>query len=73
MFYQKVRGFPPEYNQSVAPVGPNMPPPIKKETWVSGKQEGQAGSLLYQQLGSKYGTRLVSGQEARPSNQSKLE
>jgi hypothetical protein len=27
--------------QSVAPDGPSMPPPIKKETWVAGKQEGQ--------------------------------
>jgi hypothetical protein len=30
-------------NQSVAPDGPNMPPPIKKETWVAGKEEGGAG------------------------------
>jgi hypothetical protein len=30
-------------NQSVAPDGPSMPPPIKKETWVAGKQEGGAG------------------------------
>jgi hypothetical protein len=29
--------------QSVAPDGPSMPPPIKKETWVAGKQEGGAG------------------------------
>jgi hypothetical protein len=28
-----------------------MPPPIKKETWVAGKQEEQAGSPLYRQLG----------------------
>ena len=32
-----------DYNQSVAPDGPSMPPPIKKETWVAGKQEGGAG------------------------------
>jgi hypothetical protein len=50
-----------------------MPPPIKKETWVAGKQEGQAGSPLYQQLGSRYGSRFVASQEARPSSQSKLE
>jgi hypothetical protein len=31
------------YYQSVAPDGPSMPPPIKKETWVAGKQEGGAG------------------------------
>jgi hypothetical protein len=31
---------------------PSMPPPIKKETWVAGKQEGQAGSpSSYRQLG----------------------
>jgi hypothetical protein len=24
-----------------------MPPPIKKETWVAVKQEGQTGSPLY--------------------------
>jgi hypothetical protein len=50
-----------------------MPPPIKKETWVVGKQEGQAGSPSYRQLGSRYGSRLVAGQEARPSSQSKME
>jgi hypothetical protein len=38
-------------NQSVAPDRPSMPPPIKKEMWVAGKQEGQAGSLSYRQLG----------------------
>jgi hypothetical protein len=38
-------------NQSVAPDGPSMSPPIKKETWVAGKQEGQAGSPSYRQLG----------------------
>jgi hypothetical protein len=27
-----------------------MPPPIEKETWVAGKQEGQAGSPSYWQL-----------------------
>jgi hypothetical protein len=30
-------------NQSVAPDGPSMPPPIKKETWAAGKEEGGAG------------------------------
>jgi hypothetical protein len=29
-----------------------MPSPIEKETWVAGKQEGQAGSPSYRQLGS---------------------
>jgi hypothetical protein len=33
-----------DINQSAALDGPSMPPPIKKETWVAGKQEGQAGS-----------------------------
>jgi hypothetical protein len=50
--------------------------PIKKETWVAGKQEGQAGSPSYRQLGywySRYGSRLVAGQEAGPSSPSKLE
>jgi hypothetical protein len=37
-------------NQSVAPDGPSKPPPTKKETWVAGKQEGQAGSPSYRQL-----------------------
>jgi hypothetical protein len=37
-------------SKSVAPGGPSMPPPIKKETWVAGKQEGQAGSPSYRQL-----------------------
>jgi hypothetical protein len=45
----------PYYYQSVAPDGPSMPPPIIKETWVAGKQEGQAGSPSYRQLGSRYG------------------
>jgi hypothetical protein len=27
-----------------------MPHPTKKEMWVAGKQEGQAGSPLYRQL-----------------------
>jgi hypothetical protein len=52
-----------------------MPPPIKKETWVAGKQEGQGGSqsvVPAARLGM-YGSRLVAGQEARPSSQSKLE
>jgi hypothetical protein len=31
------------FYQSVTPDGPSMPPPIKKETWVAGKQEGGAG------------------------------
>jgi hypothetical protein len=39
------------HNQSVAPEGPSIPPPIKKETWVAGKQEGQAGSPSYRQIG----------------------
>jgi hypothetical protein len=34
-------------NQSFAPDGPS----IKKETWVAGKQEGQAGSPSYRRLG----------------------
>jgi hypothetical protein len=38
-------------NQSVAPDGPSMPLPIKKESSVAGKQEGQTGSPLYRQLG----------------------
>jgi hypothetical protein len=57
--------------------GPSMPPPIKKETWVAGKQEGQAGrqSVVPAATG-RPGTvvsRLVAGQEARLSSQSKLE
>jgi hypothetical protein len=40
------------HNQSVAPDGPSMPPPTKKETWVAGKQEGQAGGRQsYRQIG----------------------
>jgi hypothetical protein len=54
-----------------------MPPPIKKETWVAGKQEGQADSPSYVPAASLLvGTvvsRSVAGQEARPSSQSKLE
>jgi hypothetical protein len=63
-------------NQSVAPDGPSMPPPIKKEMWVvAGKQEGGAGRqsvVPAARLGTVV-SRLVAGQEARPSSQSKLE
>jgi hypothetical protein len=41
-------------DQSVTPDRPSMPPPIKKETWVAGKQEGQAGRQSYRQLGYRY-------------------
>jgi hypothetical protein len=45
-----------------------MPPPIKKETWVAGKQEGGAGRqsvVPAARLGTVV-SRLVAGQEARP-------
>jgi hypothetical protein len=40
------------YNQSVAPDGPSMPPPIRKETWVAGKQEGGASRQAVRRTGS---------------------
>jgi hypothetical protein len=53
---KKIFGASKYYYQSVAPDGPSMPTPIKKEPWVAGEQEGQAGSPSYRQLGSTVGT-----------------
>jgi hypothetical protein len=53
------------------------PNSIKKETWVAGKQEGGAGRQSVvpaaRLLVGTVVSRLVAGQEARPSSQSKLE